>query len=586
MSALLALQLIGAALPPGLRRRVEHLATRKDVQRLDSPCALVYQGQRSRGSFYSGPSGTCLLDGYLFESAHQRARLGLTNDDNDASVVAALLRAAAAEDSLRSLDGDFAGIYWQPGTPRALLFSDTFGSHPLAYRYWGGTLVAGSDASEVAAVASPRPPLDEFCLLSHLAFVHRPPTRTFFAGVERVEPAHCVAVGAHATRSSRYWQPEACPEASSLRLDQVDERFRELLARSVMHRCGDIDGVALLLSGGLDSTALACAMVPKIQPLCVTSSAPRHPELDEAEEARTQARHIGIHRHTAIAVDELNPLRTLQAFRPSAHPPFGPNDFMGERLVQTASRSARLVVLGSGGESVVPAGDTVFLEHVAERRWMALASEFRILGNPMRRMAGIARRAWFGYATNRRSLPAFVRPEQRARLAPWHATVEAMLHPRPSDREQHRLSLLHPINAEMLELLSSLGRRHQCELSAPFLDRTLANFCLGLPWWHKRFRAWKRVVLRRAYATQRAPGTSWCLSKKYYDPVVDRAMRRACSPDFEGFFEEALRPLEQFVDRAKLRRLYRVHLVRYDSLASLYLWRAIGLGYWISSQSQ
>ena len=91
-------------------------------------------------------------------------------------------------------------------------------------------------------------------------FGYVPTPRTLFAGIRKVPPASILVVdagGVHAPR--RYWDLAFPPEGSARRstLDEAAERVRELFTTAVRKRLMADVPLGVLLSGGVDSSAVA-----------------------------------------------------------------------------------------------------------------------------------------------------------------------------------------------------------------------------------------------------------------------------------------------------------------------------------------
>src|SRR5262249_11712250 len=81
-------------------------------------------------------------------------------------------------------------------------------------------------------------------------------TRSFFYGIERVEPGHVAAVSASGLTTWRHWQPAGRRTVFG-RTEDYGEALRELLDQAVRCRLRGVRTVAAELSGGFDSGAVA-----------------------------------------------------------------------------------------------------------------------------------------------------------------------------------------------------------------------------------------------------------------------------------------------------------------------------------------
>ncbi|CAN5444508.1 asparagine synthase (glutamine-hydrolyzing) [soil metagenome] len=153
------------------------------------------------------------------------------------------------------LVGMFAFAIWDTATEELLLVRDRFGIKPLYYfRYPGGLLFA-SEPKGILANPLVRPEMEESALPAlldgRLARSHQTP----FRGMHQVPPAHLVRFGRAGVRSLRYWQLRSATHEQDL--DDTVATVRDLLLRTVAEQLVADVPLASLLSGGLDSTAMA-----------------------------------------------------------------------------------------------------------------------------------------------------------------------------------------------------------------------------------------------------------------------------------------------------------------------------------------
>jgi asparagine synthase (glutamine-hydrolysing) len=180
----------------------------------------------------------------------------LARETSDAAL---LLRAWErwGEASFERLIGAYAFALWDAELRRLILARDPMSLRPLHYHRAPGFIAFASMPKGLHALEEiPRRP-DEETNLEFLALLHEYGSRTFFAGVERVEPGCFVEVRSAAVRKVRHWEPRRRP----IRLDgqgEYVEAMREHLDRAVAAQLRGADRhVAAQLSAGLDSTAVA-----------------------------------------------------------------------------------------------------------------------------------------------------------------------------------------------------------------------------------------------------------------------------------------------------------------------------------------
>lgn len=197
------------------------------------------------------------------------ASLGLARDQAsqmcDADVLLAAWMAWQA-DCLDRLVGCYAFALWDSESAALMLARDPFGQRPLHYHRGQAFFAFASMPKGLHALEDlPRAP-DEGYALDFLALLPEHGSRTFFAGVERVEPGCLVTVSSAGLSSVRHWRPRRRPV--QLGSDQeYAEALREQLDLAVRAQLrGARDQVGAQLSAGLDSSAVAATAARLLAP--------------------------------------------------------------------------------------------------------------------------------------------------------------------------------------------------------------------------------------------------------------------------------------------------------------------------------
>ncbi len=159
---------------------------------------------------------------------------------------------AAAEHLL----GDFAFAIWDRARQRLFCARDHFGIKPFYYAEQPDRFVFSNTLICLRRHPAVSSELDELAVADALLFQSNMDLEsTAFAGCRRLPPAHVLTLSARGRTLRRYWRLSVDPPAVEPETDWV-ERFRSLLEVAVDDRL-PTDRVAVLMSGGLDSTAVA-----------------------------------------------------------------------------------------------------------------------------------------------------------------------------------------------------------------------------------------------------------------------------------------------------------------------------------------
>ena len=228
------------------------------------------------------------------------------------------------EACLERLVGDYAFIRWDSARRQLLLARDPLGQRPLHYHR--GTRFFAVASMPKGLHALPEVPYapDQERTAEWLASVPRSGTKTYFSGVERVEPGHMVSVTPNGVRARRFWLPRR--RVISLRGPlEYAEALRERLDDAVRSRLRGARDVATHLSGGLDSSAVSATAARLLAPsdgrvVAFTAvpregydgSPPRGRIIDEAPLAAATAALYPNMEHVLIHSPDRSPLDDLE----------------------------------------------------------------------------------------------------------------------------------------------------------------------------------------------------------------------------------------------------------------------------------
>jgi asparagine synthase (glutamine-hydrolysing) len=339
------------------------------------------EGRRLLGSFSpgSGPELadsalsdglTCLLHGHLDNAEALRRELGV-----EQGLMAAGFRRWGFGLPAR-LRGDFALFIWDRERREGLVAHDQLGMRPLFYSQNGGRLLFASELCDLLERLPATPGPDPSAVAHWIALSNRPAPGTLYEGIEKLGPGELLRLGATTVRRECYWEPRY-QEPLAMPEGEFAEAVREGLGAAVARRFDCEGQTGVLLSGGLDSAAVAAVAGKGI---CAYSGTfPEHPETDEHELIAELRQRLGLDGLVA----EVRPggllassFEHLAAWRV---PLAGWGDFWTLPLLRAAAERGVGTVLNGDG------GDEVFAP-----RAYALADALRSL-RP-RRVAELARR--------------------------------------------------------------------------------------------------------------------------------------------------------------------------------------------------
>ena len=262
---------------------------------------------------------------------------------------------AWGEGCVERLRGMFAfAIYDQ--TRRALFMGrDRAGEKPLYWAEHRGGLVFASELK--ALMADPEFPrrLSPEGLAYYLSFGYVPGERCILEGVHKLMPAQCLSwsLTGGAPKIRRYWDiPPAQPDETSS-ADELTDELQHLLTAAVDEQLVADVPLAVLLSGGIDSSLVA-AIAAKASPHRVrtfTVTLPNDPRLDESHFARSVAQYLGTD-HVELPLDQSS-TDLIQRLAVQFDEPIADSSMIPTYLLaKTVSQHCKVVVGGDGGDEL------------------------------------------------------------------------------------------------------------------------------------------------------------------------------------------------------------------------------------------
>lgn len=423
---------------------------------------------------------------------------------------------------LDRLEGMFAFCIHDPANDRVHLVRDRFGVKPLYYSEQPEGLYFASEIKAILAGMERRPEPDPQALHDYLTLRFVPGPRTAWQGIRKLPPGRILTLdlGSGRTREETYWSLGFAAEPEAPGRDYVGE-FAGLFLSAVERRLLAADvPVGVLLSGGLDSSAVAAAAVElghrDFHTFSVSFADPR--AFDESGFARQAAAHIGS-RHHEVRITQGDFLDFLPEFVRYADEPMADLASIPLHRVCALARDQVKVVLSGEGSDEILGGYNMeriaaLLSRLAGAEGALPAGLRRRLGRlPAAGRAASWLRAW-GEGGWRRALAG----QRYHATLHWRETEKAALwnrqwRPRSTEGliedwydgcgDAHPIDQLQQIYSgawlteDLLMKADRMSMAVSLELREPFLDRRLVEWAARLP------LAWRVGDRRRGYASKR-----------------------------------------------------------------------------------
>jgi asparagine synthase (glutamine-hydrolysing) len=159
-------------------------------------------------------------------------------------------------DCVNELRGMFAFAIWDSKRRRLFIARDRVGIKPLYYTRTNHALLFASELKALMTDASVGRSIDHEAMRTFLAFNYVPGESTLFGAVRKLLPGHYLICENGQITIQRYWDLKFTQDRYAQTFDETVEELRTLLQSTVRdHMIADVP-VGVLLSGGVDSSAV------------------------------------------------------------------------------------------------------------------------------------------------------------------------------------------------------------------------------------------------------------------------------------------------------------------------------------------
>lgn len=457
------------------------------------------------------------LNGEIYNHSALRAELR-SNDvpirtASDTEVVAHLVALQGIPSALSRLQGMFSLAILDVEAQQLTLVRDRMGVKPLYWRTLAdGTLAWASELRALhglGALQRRTEALQAFLLQEMI-----PTPWTPWQGVFKLEPGCFLQIDRQGMRQSRWWTPPVPRGPAPADLDRWASSLHGALQVAVKQRLQADYEVGLLLSGGLDSSAItALAQAQSDRPLRSFSISVDAPGFDEGPEARRVAASLGTqHQEARLGAEDLP--RLLDAITEHMDEPLADSSLIATWRLMELVREAglRCVLSGDGADESFAGYPTTLAHGLADlaapfagllgpltrrlpTRWEGVTPDYMArrfvdgLSHPWARRHAI----WMG---------AWLPEELGAAEAVWEqvdAHAQAAAGADPVSRCLYLDQRLYLADGVLVKM-DRASMAHGIEVRSPFLDHSIVTLAADMPVQMKLLGRQRKRVLKRAMA--------------------------------------------------------------------------------------
>lgn len=436
------------------------------------------------------------------------------------------------EGALSDLDGMFAFAVWDNAKKELFCARDRFGEKPFYYFYDRGRRFVFASEIKALFAAGLQRRINHRMLYAYFrnpanAQVFDSPDATYYENICKLPSATFLRVADGAIRTrTRYWSLNPSPEISDISFADAEDEFKLLFFQSVSRRLRSDVSVGSSLSGGIDSSAIVCA-IRLLKPGCHYKTFSARFEDFEADEgeyidevnATTGAVPNFVYPSASDLARELGEMFCFQDEPVESSSAFAQWCVM--RLVE--DRGVVVLLDGQGGDEIAAGYHEYFAAYLAELRYhdpaAATEESTAILSRShpdaqssesvaLRQAQGTLLRGSLQFRRNARKLLARTVVGRNlpgttflSRSYMWEYEYDDRLLLRSPPKTLNEALQNDLIDGKLEHYLRYADRNsmgHSREVRLPFLSHELVEFMFSLPPSYKIRSGWTKYLLRAA----------------------------------------------------------------------------------------
>ncbi|MGJ8532702.1 MAG: asparagine synthase-related protein [Alphaproteobacteria bacterium] len=521
------------------------------------------------------------------------------------------------------LDGDFAFVIWDDPRQLAFCARDRFGIKPFYFRLTEIQFSVASSISALVEMQGSGLDVDEDRIADFLVGLPNETDRTAFQQIKRLPPGNYMTITRDDVHTAGYW---VARPSQPIAQTELPDAFAELFTRSVANRMRGTKQVGVMLSGGLDSSSIACV----------------------ARNLRSMQGQGALDAYSLVfergsGADEIHSIQSVlntggfksHVLGPEMPEPFAHHEsvlreqselFLAPGLsnirsiyAQARANGQHVLLDGHGGDEVVSHGYGRLRELTDQGSWLRLwreacgaaktlnISPTTICLQLLTSRFATSSNFFNAFSTFSHSiLPYRVSAKLSRKRTEWRQLVNENLVHRSnliarysaardsrtgdtSEQGEHLHIIANPLIPHAFEVLDRAAGANCIEPRYPFWDKELVLFCLGLPASEKLGNGWTRLILRQAMEGILPPEVQWRRDKADFTSNIAVSMlshNQALMSAIMGTDADRIAPyVNMDVLRKAFQRLSQQgDRARLDDV--LHVWRSVWLSLWLKQMER
>jgi asparagine synthase (glutamine-hydrolysing) len=301
---------------------------------------------------------------YNFQKLRQRLKgQHIFRGSSDTEVIIHLYE-EIGEEIFSELEGMFAIALYDQKKNKIILARDRMGKKPLYYAQYGSTLIFGSELKALHEHPLFEKKINILALKSYLSFESVPTPLSIFEKLRKLEPATILSFSGKEIEKKCFWNIDFTRGGGiNLNMDEALRRLDDLIGTAVSERLVSDAPLGVLLSGGIDSSAIAYyAVKSSAEKIKTFSIGFKEASFDESAYARRVAEHLGTeHYEKIVSADDA--LAIIPRLAEILDEPMADQSILPTYLLSVFTREKVTVALGGDGGDEIFSGYVTFVAH-------------------------------------------------------------------------------------------------------------------------------------------------------------------------------------------------------------------------------
>lgn len=463
------------------------------------------------------------------------------NSESDTEVVLAAFH-IYREKCLDQFDGMFAFALWDNEEKKLFCARDRFGEKPFFYHFEKGENIRF--ASEMKALLIEiKPELNRKMMFYFMAYnVTQNPadqSETFFRNIYKLEPAHYLFIDESGSfEKKRYWNIDLDKQIK-ISEEEAEKKFRALFYQSIERRLRSDVPIGSSLSGGLDSSAVVCAIneINRGNRNAQNTFSARFydPDFDEGEYIDGIANHIPINKYDvwmhedALFTDLQNVIYHVE------EPLTGSSPLAQWKVFQLAKEKKVTVLLDGQGADEILGGYLHFFRPYFTELYLSDKKEYKKQLNNYKKLRGVDFDSHLKFEQRIKFGKLFSRLGRIRRKisTPKYLNFLNTEFTNQNKTNDPPFRVFNKLNDSLkffstefgLEKLLTYADRNSMafsrEIRLPYISHELVEFIFSLPNNMKIHDGWTKYILRKSMHDIIPEFITWRVNKLGYQPPIE-----------------------------------------------------------------